>query len=218
MSAFDDLDPFEDFSDSDFNDEITWNKIEGVELSEAKPNIESIEKQFTDKIDTIRQKRTLLVESLHKIETLISEYNEYIYKLCKADFGNDCKLNMSITHIHVVVAISNVEYITNKYIQLQDSELRECLDSPIETVNLILFEKQMNVFAKYIMQVIDSMLLKIRDRTGVSEKLGNVRIQNSIKSVDSTDDLLDETRIPVKTLNEVYESLHKIFRAYGDPS
>lgn len=218
MSAFDDLDPFDDFSDSDFSDEITWNKIEGVELSEAKPNIESIEKQFTDKIDTIRQKRTLLAESLHKIETLISEYNEYIYKLCKADFGNDCKLNVSITHIHIAVAISNVEYITNKYIQLQDSELRECLDSPIETVNLILFEKQMNVFAKYIMQVIDSMLLKIRSRTGVSEKLGNVRIQNSIKSVDSANDLLDETRIPVKTLNEVYESLHKIFKAYGDPS
>lgn len=214
MSAFDDLDPFEDFSDSDFSDEITWNKIEGVELSETKPNIEQFEKQFTDKIDTIKQKRTLLIESLHKVETLISEYNEYIYKLCKADFGNDCALNISITHMHVVVAISNVEYITNKYIQLQDSELRECLDSPIETVNLILFEKQMNVFAKYIMQVIDSMLLKIRNRTGVSEKLGNVRIQSSIKSIGSMDDLLDETRIPVKTLNEVYESLHKVFQAY----
>ena len=151
MSAFDDLDPFDDFSDSDFSDEITWNKIEGVGLSETKPNIE----QFTDKIDTIKQKRTLLIESLHKVETLISEYNEYIYKLCKADFGNDCTLNISITHMHVVVAISNVEYITNKYIQLQDSELRECLDSPIETINLILFEKQMNVFAKYIMQVIE---------------------------------------------------------------
>ena len=43
------MDPFEDFSDSDFSDEITWNKIEGVELSETKPNIEQIEKQLSKK-------------------------------------------------------------------------------------------------------------------------------------------------------------------------
>ena len=48
----------------------------------------------------------------------------------------------------------------NEYIQLQDSELRECLDSQIETINLILFEKQMNVFAKYIMQVIKQEWVK----------------------------------------------------------
>ena len=181
-------------------------------LVELLNSIELHTDRLTKQVVVVELKRKLLVESLHKVETIIYEYIVHDAGLHKTEFKCQkdkfkCQENKRVANAVMFINMLNIGYLMNWYEKLLD-QLYHWINSIMYTIyNSFDLEVQLNLFGKTMIQSIYEAMSKTAwTIDGVS-----ISIMNGTRFIDPTIDIRDVKKGSEETLNKVYSSLREMF-------
>ena len=175
-------------------------------LVELLNNVELHINCFTTQVVVIEQKRKLLVESLHKVETIIYEYIEHDGKL--HEYGFDSQEDKHVAKAVMFINMRNIDYLINWYENLLNKLSRWINLGTYTIYSSLALELQLNLFGKTMIQsVYDAM----SETTWSIDDDIPLSIMNGTRFIDPTIDIKDVKHGSEETLNKVYSSLREMF-------